>query len=157
MTTAATMIAALFLSGWQPSPDVEIAAIAILRGVPPVLALAVSDAETGNIPARTRDTVISRGNVGRLQIRASTWWKPLGYANRRACIRALQDRHTNIKAGVAILATFARRYQAEGLPAIAGHYNAGGTLGEAGTRYAGRVAAHMARRLRWSRDVRRAW
>jgi len=182
------LLLAVHLARWVAvSPDAEIAAVAILRGVPPTLALSVADVETGNVPEEetdgqrdgvsvgsvrdndyvdrdnlavphiTRDTVVYRGNVGRFQIRATTWCHPLGLGSRAACLRRLQDRHVNIRAGVAVLAYIAARHPSASWAEIAARYNTGTTGTAAGARYAAKVERAMERRLRWGQDNRRGW
>lgn len=139
--THATAIALLMLSAWvQSSPEREIAAWSVLRGVPVAVALAVAETETGNVPAHRRDSVVSRGNIGRFQVNA-TFWCPVLSMPRAACVRMLQDRHVNISVGIAILSRMQAKYghadltrcACGGRHAWVGHYNAG-TLVQAGSR-----------------------
>lgn len=149
MTLHLPPILVLVLVQWVGAdPAREIGAWAALYGVPVVVALAVAETETGNVPEARRDRVVSRGNVGRYQINAIAWCPVLFPDLTRAeCVRRLQDRHTNIPAGVAILARFQARFSPGQTLASAhrctcgrshlggwtGHYN-GGTLVNAGTR-----------------------
>lgn len=98
--------------------------------------------------------MISSGNVGRMQINASTWCPVLGLP-RAACVRALQQRSVNVRVGVAVLARVQRKYApGPGLAHVSGcrcgrphaggwvaHYN-GGTVvspGSRGERYGVKV------------------
>jgi len=102
-------------------PDAEIGAWATLRGVPVDVARAIASAETGNVAEPRllrsmgnkphRDNIIAQGGVGRMQVNPSVQWKRLGYRSRSEAVRALQNRHVNIYAGVLILAAFQRRYE----------------------------------------------
>lgn len=148
--TPATTIALLLLS--RVPPSVEIAAVAAWYGVDPALAIAVADAETGNVPESRRDSILSRtGDVGRMQVNVGTWHRTLGYRSPSAAARALRNRHTNIVAGVRILASFQARFGGltscrcggEHLGGWVAHYNGGNRVepGSRGERYALRVAA----------------
>lgn len=108
----------------------------------------------------TRDSVISSGNVGRMQINASTWCPVLGLP-RATCVRALQQRHVNVQVGVAVLARVQRKYTPGprladvagcrcGRPHAGGwvsHYNAGTLVqaGSRGERYGNRVVYKVRR------------
>jgi len=146
--TLATTIIALLLARLPAS--VEIAAHAVIQGVPVDLALAVHDQETGRVPESRRDTVCGSDGVGRMQVNPSTWWRPLGYRSRAAAVRGLQDRHANIRAGVAILAVCVRVC---GLQDAAECYNAGHVGTEKGRRYAEAVRA----RVRRMHESTRGW
>lgn len=140
MTTIATL-AALVLAHVPPS--VEIAAVAVARGVPVDLALAVAHVESGNVPETRRDTVVSKGNIGRFQVNATATWRTFHAPSRAAWARSLQDLHVNIAAGVAILAYQVQRC---GLQAAPRAYNTG-LCGpsEAGDRYLRAVQSQMRR------------
>lgn len=147
MTLHAPMVVLLTLLSWVHSDPVrELSAWSVLRGVPVAVTLAVHETETGNVPERRRNAVISSGNVGRMQINATTWCPVLGLC-RDECIEALQDRSHNIRVGTAVLARVQAKY-APGLglahvdgclcgrPHAGGwvaHYN-GGTVVRPGTR-----------------------
>ena len=63
MTTATTL---LLLALARVPADAEVVAVAAWYGVDPAVALAVAEAETGNVPAAERDSVLSLGNAGRM-------------------------------------------------------------------------------------------
>lgn len=138
--TLAVHILGLLLSVLPP--DVEIAAFATLRGVPVTWAIAVSDVETGAL--RDRDNTVSQGNIGRFQIRASTWC-PVLHLPRPECIRYLQNRHANIRTGVAILAYIRDRHASMPWTAVVARYNDGIKPGPDGERYAFKVASKVRR------------
>lgn len=155
MTPHAPMAALLALVSWvQSDPGREIAAWSVLRGVPVAVALAVAEVETGNVPESRRDAVVSSGNIGRMQVNASTWCPVLGLP-RAACVRALQQRSVNVQVGVAVLARVQRRYEHPDLTRCAcggrhswvGHYNAGTLVqaGSRGERYGNRVVYKVRR------------
>ncbi len=156
MTTATTLI---LLALSRVPVDAEVVAVAAWYGVDPAVALAVAEVETGNVPAAERDSVVSKGNVGRTQVNATTWRRTFGYSDRRAFVSALQNRHTNIRAGVSILRYIQDRRAAPDGTCLCGthagswaaHYNAGYVVapGSRGERYGLRVASKV-RRMRAS-------
>lgn len=98
----------------------------------------------------TRDTVISRGNVGRMQVNATSWWRKYGYPSRAAFVRAMQSRTANILVGTAILRSALVRSHGDWFNAAA-LYNDNSTTSEKGRLYAARVMRE-ARRLRGGRQ-----
>lgn len=161
MTLHAPMAALLVLVSWvQQDPGREIAAWAVLRGTPVAVALAVHETETGNVSPARRDVVVSSGNIGRMQVNASTWCPVLGLS-RAACVRALQQRGVNTQVGTAVLSRVQRKYApGPGLADVAAcrcgrphaggwvaHYN-GGTVvspGSRGERYGVKVLGKVRR------------
>lgn len=105
LTTTAT-VASLLLLAWNPSPEEEIILWSRIYQVDPAIALAVHDVESGNGHEQTRDTLVSKGNYGRFQVRCSTWKKRFGLAH----CSELHDRHTNIRIGVRILKIFQTKF-----------------------------------------------
>ena len=74
MTLHLPPILVLVLVQWVGAdPELEIGAWVALYGVPVAVALAVAETETGNVPETRRDSVVSRGNVGRCQVNATEW------------------------------------------------------------------------------------
>lgn len=154
MTTATTI--ALLLLARVPA-DAEVVAVAAWYGVDPVVALAVAEVETGNVPAAERDSVLSLGNAGRLQVNATQTWRVLGYPDRATALRALRTRHANIRAGVYLLRRWQDRFAAADGTCLCGthagsfaaHFNAGYVVapGSRGERYGLRVASKV-RRMR---------
>lgn len=159
MTTATTL---LLLALARVPADAEVVAVAAWYGVDPAVALAVAECETGNEPPATRDVVVSKGNVGRTQVNATTWYRTFGYPTRAAFVSALQNRHTNIRAGVSILRYIQDRRAAPDGTCLCGthagsfaaHYNEGGTVTAKGEKYGLRVAAKV-RRMRQGFNGRR--
>ena len=159
------LLAAHVAAAVEVPPPVKIAGWAVLRGVAPVVALAVSEAETGALPEAKRDRVVSRGNVGRLQINATTWCRRLGFAGkarRAACIRSLKVPGFNARTGTGILAGFQAAYAPRGAPLVdvagcrCGRAHAGGwtahwneglrvSAGGRGERFGLRVQWHVSR------------
>lgn len=152
MTTATTL---LLLALARVPADAEVVAVAAWYGVDPAVALAVAEVETGHVPAALRDVVVSKGNVGRTQVNATTWYRTFGYASRPEFVSALQNRHTNIRAGVSILRYIQDRRAAPDGTCLCNthagswtaHYNEGGTVTAQGERYGLRVASKV-RRMR---------
>ncbi len=130
------------------SPETEIVWVSLAQGVNPHLALAVAQAETGNIPEKDgrRNRVVSLGNYGRFQVNCRTWREILGL---KSC-EELLDRHLNIRAGISILAYVQKNRGArlEGPVGWVAHYNEGVLVssGGPGERYARRVNVLMRRR-----------
>lgn len=156
MTCFATLLAALLLSGWEATPDQEIATVALLRGVPPVLALAIADVEARNVPEGLRDAAVSpTHDVGRLQVHCPSPFPPLRGRSRAACIRALKDRHLNIRVGVLVQAYVMARHPGASLREVAARYNDGGEVTDSGWLYADKVEARM--RLRLVPEQQRNW
>jgi hypothetical protein len=128
-------------------PESEIVLVSLARGVNPHVALAVAQAETGNVPERDerRDRVVSKGNYGRFQVNCHTWREPMGLAS---CDQLL-DRHVNIRAGISVLAYVqsARSAHLDGPTDWVAHYNEGVLVssGGPGERYARRVKYLMRR------------
>lgn len=110
MNTAA-MLVALVLKGFTPSPEAEIWASSLVKGVDPTVALAVHDTESGDIPEvdDQRDRIVYKGNYGRFQVNCTSWKKKLGL---RRC-REMLDRHRNIQIGLYVLARFQARFARE--------------------------------------------
>lgn len=123
------------------TPEAEIVWVSMARGVNPHVALAVAQAETGNIPSKDgrRDRVVSKGNYGRFQVNCRTWKEPM----KLASCEELLDPHFNIRAGIAILAYVqaARGARLDGPTDWVAHYNEGVLVssGGPGERYARRV------------------
>ena len=151
---ASAIVPALFLQAalrlFDPSavkPEAEIVWVSLARGVNPHVALAVAQAETGNLPeeGNRRDRVVSKGNYGRFQVNCHTWREPMGL---ESCERLL-DRHVNIRAGIAVLAYVqaARSAHLDGPTDWVAHYNEGVLVssGGPGDRYARRVKVLMRR------------
>lgn len=109
--SAATLLVALLVNGFSPSPEAEIWATSLVKGVNPNVALAVHDTETGDIPEvdDQRDRIVSKGNYGRFQVNCTSWKKKLGL---RRC-RDMLDRHRNIQIGLYVLARFQARFARE--------------------------------------------
>jgi len=104
--TTLLLLIYLYIPIPQPTIDQQIWFYASLNNVDPKLSLAITRAETGNVPEHLRDTIISRGNYGRYQILASTWKKHLGLKNSRELLNST----TNIRWGNYILGKFQRRF-----------------------------------------------
>jgi soluble lytic murein transglycosylase-like protein len=137
--TIATTLLILIISRVDVPAELEIAAWAILHGVPADVALAVADQETGSIAPAKRDRVVSRGNYGRFQVNCTTWRKAFGL---RTCAELI-DRHTNIRIGAAVLAHCKSRWPR--IEDYVAHYNCGSTINAAGRRYAGNVLDRIRR------------
>lgn len=152
---AATTLLLLALA--RVPADAEVVAVAAWYGVDPAVALAVAEAETGNVPAVERDSVLSLGNAGRMQVNATQTFRVLGYPDRATAMRALRTRHANIRAGVYLLRRWQDRFAAADGTCLCGthagsfaaHYNSGNVVkpGSRGERYGIRVAMKV-RRLR---------
>ena len=140
-------------------PEVEIAAVATLRGVPVNEAWAIHDTESGNVPEplpnggplRNRDNVVSQGNVGRFQVNCPTWKRLTG----NTTCEPLTNRHVNILAGVTIMARWRAKCRTGKPPCHrprsthwSCHYNQGYSCTGHGVRYAGRVVEKMRRKPR---------
>jgi hypothetical protein len=145
-----TLLLQVLLRLFQPStmsPESEIVLVSLARGVNPHLALAIAQAETGNIPEREgrRDQIVSKGNYGRFQINCTTWRRPM---HLESC-KPLLDRHLNIRAGIAVLAYVQaiRSLSLDGPADWVAHYNEGVVIsaGGPGERYAHRVKFLMRR------------
>jgi soluble lytic murein transglycosylase-like protein len=159
---AATTLLLLALA--RVPADAEVVAVAAWYGVDPAVALAVAEAETGNVPAAERDSVVSLGNAGRFQVNGTQTFKVLGYPDRATAMRALRTRHANIRAGVYLLRRWQDRFAAADGTCLCGahagnftaHYNAGNLVlpGSRGERYGLRVAAKV-RRMRQGFNGRR--
>lgn len=125
--------------------DAEIAFWSIIKGVDPHLAIAVSTAESGNVPEANgvRDRVISLGNYGRFQVQCSSWREKFGVQD---CNEFL-DHSFNIRAGVAVLSyIMAHRHITRRDPVDwVAHYNEGTVIspGGLGERFAKRVQYHL--------------
>jgi len=154
VTTATTL---LLLALSRVPVDAEVVAVAAWYGVDPAVALAVAEVETGNVPAAERDSVLSLGNAGRLQVNATQTWRVLGYPDRATALRALRTRHANIRAGVYLLRRWQDRFAAADGTCLCGahagsfaaHFNSGNVVkpGSRGERYGLRVASKV-RRMR---------
>lgn len=83
-------------------PEVEVGALAALLGVNPVVAVAVATVESGHLSGRPRERVVSKGNVGVMQVNATEWAR-VTHRPRPVVLPELQDRHKNIRAGVVVL------------------------------------------------------
>ncbi len=160
--TIPLLVSQVFLRLWTPdllTPEQEIVLMAIYKGVNPHLALAVAQTESGRVPEADgeRDRVVSLGNYGRFQVNCTTWRRPLGL---ESCER-LQERHTNIWAGVTVLSyVSAHRWaRPSGPHRWVAHYNEGTvvTEGGRGERYARRVEYHMRRWAKASRLAARSF
>lgn len=164
MVSAATITAVALqalLRMWDPStvsPEAEIIAVSLIRGVNPHLALAVAHAESGGLPEAggQRDRAYNVGNYGRFQINCTTWKGVFGI---RDC-KELYDRRTNIRIGVAVLAYVqAVHGWRRGTPWWVAHYNEGSLLqpGGPGERYARKVVARMRRMERLAARAAANW
>jgi len=159
LLTIPVLVAQAFLRLWSPdllTPTQEIVLMSLYAGVNPHVALAVAQTETGDLSEEDgeRDQVVSLGNYGRFQVNCGTWKRPLALDS---CAR-LQERHTNIWAGLTILSHVSANHHARpaGPHRWVAHYNEGVVLAEGGrgTRYARRVAFHM---RRWARESRQLY
>jgi len=152
------LVMQVVLSLFDPSamkPEAEIVWISLARGVNPHVALAVAQAETGNVSEHDdrRDRVVSKGNYGRFQVNCRTWRVPMGLAS----CDSFMDRHFNIRAGIAVLSYVqsARGATLDGPTDWVAHYNEGVLIssGGPGERYARKVKFLM-RRLRLQAEDR---
>lgn len=110
MTSLLPHLVALLLA-WMPT-EVEAVGWHILLRAPfdADVTLAVLDSESGNLHGVARDTVVSNGNVGPLQVNMPTHCRRLGYKTRDECLPALQNRHRNLAVGVGILIAYHAKY-----------------------------------------------
>lgn len=140
--------AASLLGALKPadiSPGAEIVLVSLVQGVNPHVALAVAQAETGNVreTGGLRDRVVSQGNYGRFQVNCHAWRRPMGLDG----CQDLLDRHRNIRAGISVLAYVQSRQsrRLEGPADWVAHYNEGVLVSATGERYARRVNFLMRR------------
>ncbi|MBM4395575.1 MAG: hypothetical protein FJ087_07790 [Deltaproteobacteria bacterium] len=160
-TAVSAVALQVLLRLWDPStlsPDAEIVAVSLIRGVNPHLALAVAHAESGGLSEKdgSRDRALYLGNYGRFQINCTTWKKVFGL---NEC-RELWDRHLNIRIGIAVLAYVqAMHGWRAGPPYWVAHYNEGVLLQPdgPGERYARKVVARMRRMERLAAAAAANW
>ena len=112
--------------------SVELAAWAVVRGVPVDLAVAVASQETGNYPETERDSKVGPGARGRTGVNPNHW--RFFHARSRKAFehRILTDRTYNFAVGTSLLAESMAACPAN----VARYYNSGSCQpNEAGDRY----------------------
>lgn len=154
MTTATTL---LLLALARVPADAEVAIVSTALGVDPVVALAVAEVESGNVPPERRDTVVSpTGDVGRFQINSRTWTRRLGYRSPAAFTVAMQNRHANILTAAIIMRRIEFKYATEDREVCRcgnhnggpmSHYNEGVEITAKGEAYGLRVLSKVHRML----------
>jgi len=149
------IVVAAVVAPWEA----EASLWAVLAGIDPVVAVAVANTETGDLPELGepssrkwgqgvhRDNVVVAGNYGRFQVNCSVWLDDLGL---NECTDLL-DRGVNIRSGVHILSKFQARFKPRrgkkgckcgGRHHWTAHYNEGTQVepGGSGEDYGRRVA-----------------
>lgn len=154
MSFAIVLITVFHLLCPPPTINQQISFWSWIHNIDPITVEAISETETGDVPEKweppsrtypntTRETVISKGNYGRLQINCTTWKKNLGITD---CKELLNDKN-NIRYATYIIKRFknkfAKRYKGKHSHRWIGHYNSGNILTDRGKRYADKTLKHI--------------